>query len=394
MQPFLSEHRPLILKHARAFVRAHGEKIAAEDVARELELVLSQLGDQKGAKAEQIESPDAYLRSIVLHAARRAKRRRTLIEQIAAGDDLHAITDDLEALDSDLPETPAPLTKDAVSARQTLDAVIAKLTPNNALIFALLFEDDGSADDVARTLGIGVEDVEAARHVALRAAEELEIEGDSDRRAAGTSAAERREKKLRQLGRAAGAAATEGSHVDEPLLALIRGGDHSDDLSDALLHLAACPDCRARLTEGEIERRAVVVMAIEAPQGSHQDLARATEKASGRLFERGNGRWTAVVAAEKSESLVQELHAEDSKLVSRVGVAEPVEVPGFPSARSPTPSAVDPVEAGTDVAEVQAWAQAAKTAKRDVGGAGAGWTAFATAAVLAAMVIAYVLATR
>jgi len=101
VQPFLSEHRPLILKHARAFVRAHGEKIAAEDVARELELVLSQLGDQKGAKAEQIESPDAYLRSIVLHAARRAKRRRTLIEQIAAGDDLHAITDDLEALEFD-----------------------------------------------------------------------------------------------------------------------------------------------------------------------------------------------------------------------------------------------------------------------------------------------------
>jgi DNA-directed RNA polymerase specialized sigma24 family protein len=80
VQAFVTQHRPLILKHARAFVRANAEKIAGEDVAREVELVLVQLGELRGTKPEQIESPDSYLRAIVLHAARRAKRRHTLIE--------------------------------------------------------------------------------------------------------------------------------------------------------------------------------------------------------------------------------------------------------------------------------------------------------------------------
>jgi hypothetical protein len=117
----LTQHRALILKHARSFVRAHGEKIAPEDVARELELVLVQLGSHKKTTPDQIPSPDAYLRSIVLHAARRAKRRHTIIEQIAAGDDLGAVTDDLRALDADLPDAPSHLSDEAMGARKLLD---------------------------------------------------------------------------------------------------------------------------------------------------------------------------------------------------------------------------------------------------------------------------------
>jgi DNA-directed RNA polymerase specialized sigma24 family protein len=391
---FVTEHRPLILKHARAFVRANAEKIAGEDVAREVELVLAQLAEQRGTKAEQIESPDSYLRAIVLHAARRAKRRHTLIQQIAAGDDLGAVTDDLKALDSDLPDPPAPPSADAKAARALLDKVKGELTPKDRLFFALLFEDDGTVDDVARALGTQLDAVGSSRDRALKVAAALAIEGEGDRRGTGTSPEERREKKLRQLGRAATTPNKTGDHVGDPLLALVHGGDQSDDLADALSHLAACPDCRARLTEGIVAHRSVVVMAIEAPRASQEQLVRVADEAKARLFERGAGRWTAVVAAERSSAMVQKLESEESGIASRVGVAQPVEVPGVPSVRGGAASIVDPGEAGTEAAEVQAWAQAAKAPKRKVATASLGWTAFAVVAVAGAMGIAYLLATR
>ncbi len=394
MQAFVTAHRPLILKHARAFVRANAEKIAGEDVAREVELVLAQLAEQRGIKPEQIESPDSYLRAIVLHAARRAKRRHTLIQQIAAGDDLEAVTDDLESLDSDLPESPAPASADAKAARALLDRVTEKLSPKDRLFFALLFEDDGTVDDVARALGSPLDAVGGSRDRALKIAAELEIEGEGDRRGAATSPEERREKKLRQLGRAATTPGKAGDHVNDPLLALVHGGDQSDDLGDALNHLAGCPDCRARLTEGVIAHRSVVVMAIEAPRANQEQVVRVADEAKARLFERGDGRWTAIVAAERSSAMVQKLEAEETSIASRVGVAQPVEVPGVPSVRGGAASVVDPGEAGTDAAEVQAWVQAAKTPKRKVATANLGWTAFAILAIAGAMGIAYVLATR
>lgn len=395
MQAFVTQHRPLILKHARAFVRANAEKIAGEDVAREVELVLVQLSELRGTKAEQIESPDSYLRAIVLHAARRAKRRHTLIEQIAAGDDLGAVTDDLKALDGDLPEPPAPASADAKAARATLDGVKDKLSPKDRLFFALLFEDDGTVDEVARALGSQLDAVGSARDRVLKEAADQGLEGEADRRAgAGGNPAELREKKLRQLGRMATAPGRTEDHVDDPLLALVHGGDQSDDLGDALNHLAACPDCRARLTEGVVAHRSVVVMAIEAPRANQDQLVRVADEAKARLFERGEGRWTAVVPAERSSALVQKLEAEETSIASRVGVAQPVEVPGVPSQRGATASIVDPGEAGTDAAEVQAWAQAAKAPKRKVATANAGWMAFAVLAIASAMGIAYLLATR
>jgi DNA-directed RNA polymerase specialized sigma24 family protein len=176
VQEFLTENRALVLKHARAHAKASGEKVPAEDIARELELVLLQLHKTKGLQAKDIPSPDGYLRSIVLHAAHRAKRRRTLIEQISAGDDLQAIGEDLTALDADLPDLPKPITSEAAQAHETLEKLKAKLSARDALICALLLEDGLSQQDVARTVSVPISDLVAARERILRAAGELGIE--------------------------------------------------------------------------------------------------------------------------------------------------------------------------------------------------------------------------
>jgi hypothetical protein len=75
VQPFVDAHRALILRHARSYVKALGEKIAAEDVAREIELELTQLGVTTGLQPSAIEAPDAYVRSLVKHASGRAGAR-------------------------------------------------------------------------------------------------------------------------------------------------------------------------------------------------------------------------------------------------------------------------------------------------------------------------------
>ncbi len=210
-----------------------------------------------------------------------------------------------------------------------------------------------------------------------------------------TVADDRREKKLRQLAKLAGGARGDGDHIDEPLLALLRSGDQGDDIHDAVSHVAVCVDCRARLTEGELLRKAVVVMAIEAPRASQQNLEKTFSDANARLVERGDGRWTAVVAAEKSESLVRALE-DDVGRVSRLFATEPVEVPlEAQSARKPRNSFIDAGEFGTDAAEVQAWAEVARAPKKHVTtGPSPGWTAIAVLAILGAVAIAYILATR
>jgi hypothetical protein len=204
---------------------------------------------------------------------------------------------------------------------------------------------------------------------------------------------ERRERKLRQLARAAAAKKIDTSHVDEPLLALIRDGDLSEDIADAVSHVAICADCRAQLTEGEISQRQVVVMAIEAPRGSSTDIERAAEGTSARLLERGDGRWMAVVDAEKSEAFAKQLNEGDSSVVSRLGRAAPVNVPTNKYRRSmhSTPA---PGESGTAAAEVQAWAQVAREPRQRVRASGIGWVLTAIVAVLAAIGIAYALAIR
>src|SRR5262249_35216221 len=162
----------LVLKHARAHTKTSADKVPAEDIARELELVLLQLHKTKGLKSEAIPSPEGYIRSLVLHAAHRAKRRRTLIDQISAGDDLQAIGEDLTALDADLPDLPGTISSEASKAQQTIEKLKAKLSARDALICALLIEDELGVEGVSRVLSTPVSDVASARERILRAAAE------------------------------------------------------------------------------------------------------------------------------------------------------------------------------------------------------------------------------
>jgi hypothetical protein len=207
---------------------------------------------------------------------------------------------------------------------------------------------------------------------------------------------------LRQLGSKADARppeakAADAIHVGEPILALLRNGDHGDDLGDAIGHVARCPDCRARLTAGEIGSRALVVVAIEAPRASQTQLEHAAELANARLVERGHGRWTAVVDADHAEKLKLELEGEKS-VVSRLVVSTPLEVSReeVVSSRRQMPSMFEaiPKERGTEAAEVQAWAQMRRQPKRKVTSASPGWALFALAAVGGAAAVAYWLALR
>ena len=207
---------------------------------------------------------------------------------------------------------------------------------------------------------------------------------------------------LRQLGYKADGKPSDGSvlerasHVGEPLLALLRAGDHGDDLADAIGHAARCADCRARLAAGEIGSRSLVVVAIEAPAASAPQLVHAAEASQARLVERGHGRWTAVVDAERADKLKSELGQGEQSVVSRMVMSTPLEVPREEGTRRPMPSMFEivPKERGTGAAEVQAWVQMRRQPKRKVQGASPGWALFAVAAVGCAAAVAYWLAVR
>jgi DNA-directed RNA polymerase specialized sigma24 family protein len=180
VREFLKAHGHLVLKHARTHCRVNGEKIPPEDVAREMELEVQQLAAERGIEADAIASPDGFLRAIALHACGRAKRRLKLVEQVAAGDDLTAVSEDLRALDGDLPEVSPEITETARIAQERLDSVKRQLAPRDALVFALLIEDDSNLDDVARTLSTPIDEVEAARERILRAAAAAGIATESE----------------------------------------------------------------------------------------------------------------------------------------------------------------------------------------------------------------------
>jgi hypothetical protein len=158
---------------------AHPEKFAAEDVAREIGLELEQLAQHRGLTPAQVLAPDNYLRVLAEHALRRARRRRALLEQLAAGDDLDALSHDMAELDADLPPLPVPPSPAGEKARTTLERLKDALLPQDALVAALLFEDDASADDVGGWLSMPPEDVSAARERILAAAAALGIDDDS-----------------------------------------------------------------------------------------------------------------------------------------------------------------------------------------------------------------------
>ncbi len=377
---FVTQNRALFLKHARVYVRGAGEKATPEDVAREMELEFVQLAKRGDTLPDTVGRLDAWLRSTAKHAGGRAKRRRKLVEQIAAGDDLGALTLDLQALDQDLPASLPEILHEHEEAKERLDGLKRKVSPREALVFALLFEDLADAEDVTRTLTMLPEAVAEARAHVLAAATSLGIDpNDVARLATGDAQPE---------------ACLEG-----PLLALIRSGDQADDLNDAYLHVARCPGCRARLTEGTLGQKAFVVVAIEAPRGSLPDLEKATSESGARLFERGTGRWTAVVEAERATELRSRLEQPESSVVNRLAIGTPFEVPveELRSARVAVKNRIDstfPAASGTDADEVQAWAQVATQPRQRVWRLSLVWILFAVLAIAGAMAGAYLLATH
>ncbi len=379
----------MIVRYARGVTRGVAEKIVPEDVAREMELELVHLSRERPLDEKSVHSPDAFLRALAKHAVGRARRRRTLIDQLAAGDDLDALSTDLAALDADLVPFPPPRSATGAAARAALEKLKGALAPRDALVAALLFEDGDSMENVADTLAMRMEDLATARERILAGAPTAGI---------GQDALPTLGDKADSLERADDG---EDKHAEEPVLALLRNGDHGDDLADAIVHVARCPECRARLVAGEVVRREVVVVAIEAPRTSVPSIAKAAEQSQARFIERGHGRFTAVVDAARAEQLKSELEKKDEpSVVSRFVMSAPLEVPRADltsgGGRHPMPSMLDfaPKEAGIHAAEIQAWAQMRRVPKQKVARGGAGWALFAIVAVMGAIAIAYWLAIR
>lgn len=351
VEQFVELHAALLVKHARAHALRTPDSLPPEDLVAELARLLEAV-EVSGVDLFASASPDGYLRAAMPLVGRRAKRRRTLLEQITSGDDLEAVGADLAALEAELPPPPSAPSELARSARAKLDAVHAGLSPRDALIFALCFEDDRQLDGAALALTTATEDIAASRQRALTLARELHTFGDEGRHASDDELCAL----FTALAREATDSAPSGKHVDEPLLALIRGGDPSDDLADALAHVAKCVDCRARVAEGEATQRSVVVMAIDAGPGSRSSfVAKAAEGSHARLVDRGGGRFAAVLEADNLADFQAKLAAGG---IARVAVAGQVELP---IARRRAASLVDPTEAGgTDGAELKAWSDIAK----------------------------------
>lgn len=389
---FFQAHSALVRRHARKYVAENAEKFSPDDLVRETELLLDRVAANGGPLPTE-PLADFFVRSLLKFAAGRTKRRRKLIEQIAAGDDLQAVAEELRAIDADVPNITPERSSAQQSARRILDEVKQQLDVERRFLFAFLIEDELAAEEMPSTLSLPISEVSEATHLIDLAAQRCGMEAEFDRNEATTlSVEQRREKKLRQLAREAGASALSENHLEDAELTLIRGGDRSDDLTDAVAHLAECVLCRARLEEGELEHRRLVVMAIEAPRGSQKDLRIAAEGSGAILTERGEGRWTAVVDADLADKFRGALERSEQSVVTRLAAATPVEVPVDELGRRSSYPPSNPTR-GTNAAEISAWAQVAKTPARSVA-PNPVWVLFSIAVVVGSAGLAYVLASR
>lgn len=345
---FVEVHQALLVKHARANANAaQDERVAVppEDLTAELVRLLEDV-ETSGVDLGALTSPDGYLRKCIPVAQSRARRRRTLLDQVTAGDDLAAVSGDLKEVDSELPPPPTPDSEASIAARKKLDSLYSGLRPHDALVVSLVVEDDRGVAGAALALTLSVDDTAPSLVRAIELAREIGICGDAGKAASD----ERMRELLVELSHAARDPEVKDRHVDEPLLALMRGGDRSDDLFESMAHVTKCVDCRARVAEGETTQHSVVVMAIDA--GTHSSAVRqAAEASHARLLPRGDGRFAAVVA---SENLVAFKAKLSEAAVARVAVAGQVDIP---VARRRAASLVDATEAGgIDAAELRAWA--------------------------------------
>ncbi len=348
---FVELHQALVLKLARAHVRASGERVPPEDLAHEIQMMLEAL-EKRGTDVLKMPSPDRFLRDAMPVAAARARRRQTLLVQVSAGDDLGQISAELAVVDAELPEAPKADSDASIQARAKLDAITAGLAPSDALVFSLLIEDDRGIDGAAAALTGSATTVTACLGRVAALVRELGTLGDTP------GSPEQIQRLLVELARGAKDPTPQGKHVDDPLLALLRSGDTSDDLSDAVGHVVHCVDCRARMAEGEAIQHSVVVMAIETKDEAGL-VQRAADETHSHLVERGTGRFTAVVDAENLSGFTSKL---EKAAVTRIAVAGQVDIPVV---RRRANSLVDShVRVGTDAAELRAWAGMGRVASK------------------------------
>lgn len=397
----LKNDRALIVKHARRAVQGHEGKISLEDVARELELMLTRLEQTDAVDFDALASTDGLLLELAPHAAQRARRRRTLIEQVAAGDDLAAISKDLASVDEDLPEDAGKDDSAAEGARQCLAAVASHLSPFAKLVLSLAVHDDYDDERIARILGVGDDEIAKAQAEIQTSIVSENIQAAPRRAGDSTPPAVRRIEELRRIAKLGPATDVEPPHTKAPVLALIRSGDRDDDLADALTHVSTCAACRARLTEGALSHRSLVVMAIEAPRGSGRDIERIAETEGATVYARGDGRWTAVVDKARAEDLQSRLETSEDSRLTRLARATPVDVPLRRTDESDPMSITGhfsdfppPSESGTTAAEVAAWAEIRRQPRRSVNPLSLRWAILGAAAIASAMAIAYFLAQR
>jgi len=173
MRAFLDDYAAMILGLARSVVRARNESIEPEDVAQEVIATLLQLHRAGRFDPARIEHVEAYLRTVVRHAASRARTRRKLVESLVADGDLSQVAEEAARLDAESTPTPEEITKRAHDARHLLETLKARLRPRDALAFSLLVEDGLGIDEVARALGTTANNVYQMRHRIVTAAREI-----------------------------------------------------------------------------------------------------------------------------------------------------------------------------------------------------------------------------
>lgn len=166
MTEFIELYAPFVARCARAEAsRVRG--IDANDVAQAVLARLIEAHAEGRFEPARLDTPEAYLRTVVRNAATRVGRRAKA-EPIGRTSDVA----EREGVD-ELPDPELALAERR-DARVWLQTVKARLRPRDALAFALLVEDGCSIDEAARALGTNANNVYQMRHRILQTVRELE----------------------------------------------------------------------------------------------------------------------------------------------------------------------------------------------------------------------------
>jgi hypothetical protein len=303
---------------------------------------------------------------VVAHALRRVERRCLLLEQVAAGDDLVAVRQDLAVIDGEpLPRIPPPGDR-ALDSYRVMHDIKGALHPTDALRAALFFEDGAHRGDVQNLLMNSEDEVRSSLERIVAIAEERGVGSLQERRRRSDDvepAVDTLEdpvtRQLRRLGQEAVGPDVPCSRLDDALLSLVRDGDASPDLHDVYEHLAFCNACRARLTEGGVDEQRVHVVAVEQKASSREHLADLCRGTRTGILPRGNGRFALLVDGPQAPSLLQRLEEAAQRRTLRFASSGPVQLltvpPPWAGPERPATS-LEPLAVGACTAEARTWA--------------------------------------